>query len=458
MPTRGTSLSRMHRPSHSVRRRAVPLAVLASVLFVLPLTTVAATATPAGPVRPVRVAQDGGTQDDGDNPQLSGEYNDVLRKEAQLQKELDAATKEAHAATEKLAALQTKTRNTQISLLAAQDAFRKATLAAKLRAEAQAQAERRADRALERLRKQAVASFVRGGDSSLLEAVLSAKNGKEAGQALAFGNATIGNTETLLRTLRHARAVERREAKAAAAARKRASAKRKEIELTTQVLVVARDRQKTLVAQVDLKLEDVNKTLLEVQTRKLLVQGELDGGGGSGGGVGAMLAALQADEPDYQLGSVDISAPIPGAKPSSPFGIRFHPILHIYRLHAGCDIGAPTGTTIYAPADGTVVLAAVTGGYGNTTVIDHGNSLATLYGHQSQILVHVGQVVKKGDVIGKVGSTGLSTGPHLHFETRIKGTPVDPEGIVDFDAQVGPPGDPYNLLPEHATTTTTTPN
>ena len=82
------------------------------------------------------------------------------------------------------------------------------------------------------------------------------------------------------------------------------------------------------------------------------------------------------------------------------------------------------------------MLAEVRGGYGNAVVIDHGNSLGTLYGHTSKMLVKPGQLVKRGDVIALVGSTGLSTGPHLHFETRIKGMPIDPEGVIDFDEKV----------------------
>ena len=81
-------------------------------------------------------------------------------------------------------------------------------------------------------------------------------------------------------------------------------------------------------------------------------------------------------------------------------------------------------------------MAGRRGGYGNTTVIDHGHSLGTLYGHQSRIAVKPGQVVKRGDLIGYVGSTGLSTGPHLHFETRVRGMPINPEGVVDWDAEV----------------------
>jgi murein DD-endopeptidase MepM/ murein hydrolase activator NlpD len=95
------------------------------------------------------------------------------------------------------------------------------------------------------------------------------------------------------------------------------------------------------------------------------------------------------------------------------------------RLHAGIDIAAPTGTPIHAARAGTVLIADAQGGYGLAVVIDHG-TMTTLYGHQSRIAVRVGDEVGQGEVVGYVGSTGHSTGPHLHFETRYGGSPVNP--------------------------------
>jgi murein DD-endopeptidase MepM/ murein hydrolase activator NlpD len=121
-----------------------------------------------------------------------------------------------------------------------------------------------------------------------------------------------------------------------------------------------------------------------------------------------------------------LAMPVPGAPITSTFGYRVHPIYGTLRLHAGIDFGAPTGTPIHAADAGTVVSAGWISGYGNATIIDHGGGLATLYGHQSSIGVSVGQHVSRGQVIGAVGCTGDCTGPHLHFEVRINGTPVNP--------------------------------
>ena len=114
-----------------------------------------------------------------------------------------------------------------------------------------------------------------------------------------------------------------------------------------------------------------------------------------------------------------VSGPI-----TSPFGYRWG------RLHAGIDIGASSGTPIRAAAAGTVALAAWTGGYGNYTCVDHGGGLATCYAHQSGYAVSSGAHVSQGQVIGYVGNTGHSFGPHLHFEVRINGNPVDPLGYL----------------------------
>ncbi len=111
---------------------------------------------------------------------------------------------------------------------------------------------------------------------------------------------------------------------------------------------------------------------------------------------------------------------------TSGFGMRFHPILHERRMHTGLDFGAPLGAAIHAAGPGVVMTAGYMRGYGYTVTIDHGGGVSTLYGHCSRLMVGRGDRVSQGQHIANVGSTGLSTGPHCHFEVRINGSPVDP--------------------------------
>ena len=120
--------------------------------------------------------------------------------------------------------------------------------------------------------------------------------------------------------------------------------------------------------------------------------------------------------------------PLPAGRftPTSPFGWRVHPILHDWRLHTGEDLGAAQGTPVYDVFPGTVVAAGPNAGYGNQIVVQHTGGVASAYNHLSAILVPAGARVTAGQLIGKVGSTGMSTAPHLHFEIRLGGHPIDP--------------------------------
>lgn len=118
--------------------------------------------------------------------------------------------------------------------------------------------------------------------------------------------------------------------------------------------------------------------------------------------------------------------PVSARAMTSGFGLRLHPLLGTLRAHTGIDLAAGYGSPIIATSDGVVGSANWAGGYGLLVSLDHGSGLQTRYGHMSRLNVVAGQSVRKGDVIGYVGSTGMSTGPHLHYEIRINGQPVNP--------------------------------
>ncbi|HTN52540.1 MAG TPA: peptidoglycan DD-metalloendopeptidase family protein [Anaeromyxobacter sp.] len=170
-----------------------------------------------------------------------------------------------------------------------------------------------------------------------------------------------------------------------------------------------------------------------------------------GGGIGL------ADQLERSLGGGAAPAPAPGGGPAlavtprlprlgpgnaplagtvtSPFGERTDPFTGARAEHDGVDVGAPEGTPIRASAAGVVRAAGERGGYGNAVEIDHGHGLVTLYGHAADLLVHPGDRVEAGQPIATVGSTGRSTGPHLHFEVRMGGRPVDPARVLKVYAQ-----------------------
>lgn len=130
------------------------------------------------------------------------------------------------------------------------------------------------------------------------------------------------------------------------------------------------------------------------------------------------------------------------ARMSSPFGWRVHPISRASRLHAGLDFAAPKGTPIYAASNGVVSSAGYVNGYGYLVELDHGGGVTTVYAHSNENLVESGEIVSRRQMIARVGNTGNSTGPHLHFEVRLDGVPIDPMLVLgkDLSAVQVPPG------------------
>jgi murein DD-endopeptidase MepM/ murein hydrolase activator NlpD len=184
-----------------------------------------------------------------------------------------------------------------------------------------------------------------------------------------------------------------------------------------QQLAEQEQEHQALLAELNSDAEDYRAAIDEMEARSQSIQARL-------ADIASEQRAKQRSSSGGGSSSAGMQWPVNGPI-TSGFGYRTHPVLGYQRLHAGTDFGAGTGSPIVAAASGTVISAGWTGGYGNATIIAHGSGLATLYGHQSRLAVWAGTRVSKGQVIGYVGSTGMSTGPHLHFEVRRFGVPVD---------------------------------
>lgn len=214
-----------------------------------------------------------------------------------------------------------------------------------------------------------------------------------------------------------------------------ASRKQKQDELVTHIARLAGDEQSEKLELADTR-DEKSGLLKKLQDK----EGDLE----------AALAQFEADEQQISAqiaafaerpkkfgspGSYSnlpafvgrFSAPV-NAPITSRFGNRYHPILHRYRMHNGIDFGARYGTPIHAAADGEALRASYMNGFGNVVILDHGGGYSTVYAHASRILCTPGMMVRRGAVIALVGSTGLATGPHLHFEVHFGRTAIDPLG------------------------------
>jgi murein DD-endopeptidase MepM/ murein hydrolase activator NlpD len=150
-------------------------------------------------------------------------------------------------------------------------------------------------------------------------------------------------------------------------------------------------------------------------------------------------AAAQAAKLDAAVDRIPLRRPLEGPlEVTSPFGPRLDPFFGRAAMHTGIDLREDSGDAVTATAAGTVVIAGRDGGYGNMVEVDHGGGLATRYAHLSLVEVAVGQRVKPGQIVGRVGATGRATGPHLHYETRIDGVPVDPARFLKAAAILSP--------------------
>ena len=200
--------------------------------------------------------------------------------------------------------------------------------------------------------------------------------------------------------------------------------KKNEVGLLTQELLVQKADAEGQIAYQKVSIDRLKSDRRAMQ----VAQSQLE----QDSGTVSLLIQRYAAQNRYNIafrGTGQLILPCLG-EVTSGFGWRMHPVLGYERFHSGLDIGADYGTTIHAADRGTVIFAGWYGGYGNAVIIDHGGNITTLYAHTSELYVVEGQNIQRGQTIASVGSTGLSTGPHLHFEVRRDGEPTDPTAFL----------------------------
>lgn len=201
----------------------------------------------------------------------------------------------------------------------------------------------------------------------------------------------------------------------------------KKTELKVQKNTVETSKEKLEVRKRDLaKATSEKEELMEkLEKDKVAYEKEYDSLNDYAKEIESKIVKLQVNTGEYSGGKMEWPVPV-YKRISDVYGYRIHPVLKIKKLHSGMDISANAGERVVAAEAGIVIHSGTLGGYGKTIMIDHGSGIVTLYGHNSSLVVSKGQEVKRGDTIAKIGSTGISTGPHCHFEVRKNGVYQDP--------------------------------
>ncbi len=268
---------------------------------------------------------------------------------------------------------------------------------------------------------QAVELFKRGGGQ--IESTFDFQSVQEAAVAVRYGSAVIEETNKALDVLEELRSVQLQQVDLIEEQKATLNEQLGRLDIAQlkaeEQRVIVEENQR----QVQAELINQKALLQTVKNEIAHIEIEVEGLEAEQEALVALLAREQ------ERGGIAPGELFPPLNPSiivSGYGPRLHPILGYSRMHTGLDIDGNSGQEISASASGRVIYAGPRGGYGNTIIIDHGGGLATLYAHQSSLVASNGDRVVVGDLIGYVGSTGLSTGPHLHFEVRISGAHTDP--------------------------------
>ena len=278
------------------------------------------------------------------------------------------------------------------------------------------------------MRSRAVAAYIHQPTDDLATMLLHLSDPSQLVDARNFYETVVDVQEKDIKRLDSLGKQAREAAKQAVLASDAAKKQQQTVVAQGQALQSLKQALETVQQESTSQQGEETKLLAEVGLQRAEFAAEVAAEAAQSANIEELLASISVPgaTATVPVGAGFFAFPLPGAPITSPFGPRIDPIAGYEGFHPGVDFGAPLGTPIHAAGDGIVVFAGQESGYGNYTCINHGQNIATCYGHQSAILVKVGQQVKRGQIIGLVGSTGYSTGPHLHFEVRIDGQVTDP--------------------------------
>ena len=270
-------------------------------------------------------------------------------------------------------------------------------------------------------------AIYKAGPAAYVDGLLDAETFSDMFDKFAYYQASVDSDSELIAQIQVLRDETTTRREQVEAERERMAKAKLRLEEDKSELAAVRHEQAEVLAAREAVLSEKEAVLAEVESRKASyeqIQAQLEQDAAS---IQNLLASSGSSGSPAGTGQFVF----PAAGPvTSSFGWRTHPIFGDRRFHSGIDIGAPYGSPVIAADSGVVIYAGVMSGYGNVIVIDHGGGLATTYNHLSSFYVGDGQSVSRGSQVGAVGCTGYCTGPHLHFEVRVNGSPVDPMGYL----------------------------
>lgn len=370
------------------------------------------------------------------NDQVADASGDLARADAKVEaaiSKLDNAREKLPAARQELAAAQTDLATSQQRKARADVQVAEAIAAVAQAKQDLAKMEQQIAFLEARIGRMAREVYTNGGEPSEVEVLLDSEDpGDFATRLAALRSIAAGNNNTLL-DLESARAQLATQLAKVKALEEKAKAAADEAEREVAAAAEAKARADAAKATVDGLIADRASALRDAKSRKAAVRKQYDKLKAEQDRIAAIARAAAAKSTGpgslpSSIGPSGLAWPVTGAPLVQGVGPRVHPVYGYRSCHTGIDIGAGSGAPIQSVADGIVVSVASGGPYGNHTVVQHADGISSMYAHQASFAVSQGDRVKRGEAIGYVGSTGWVTGPHLHFEIHVNGTPYDAMG------------------------------